>query len=336
MNHHSQSQEIPNLDLRSAQSRALGFAFVLNLIFFGVELIGGFATQSLALLSDAAHMFSDVFALGLSFFALKLAAKAKDASKTYGYARAEVLAALINTVILWVLAIGLVFEALVRLREPSVVATLPMTAIAGLGLFANVLSVLGLRPHAHHSHGHPHDHENHDHDHHSETTNHHHTPGNINLRAAYLHLMMDILGSVIALIAGVAMYFTGLWVIDSIASLVILALTVTSSWGLLKESIGILMESTPKNISLSAVLSDLKAFPDIKEVHDLHIWHLTPSEGALLTTHLVLKKALPQDHYQSFLKSVKNHLRDRFHIKHSTIQIEFEAALKEEDCSSCG
>ena len=259
-----------------------------------VELAGGYATNSLALMSDAAHMLTDMGALGLTLFALRIGGRPASDSKTFGYYRAEILAALVNGVVLWVIVVFILAEAWQRLRQPPPVAGRGMTALAILGLLVNVFVILRLREHRDHS---------------------------LNLRGAYLHVLSDLLGSVGAVAAGGVILATGWTTADPAASVVIAGLILFSSWTLVRESVDVLMEAVPAHVDIDRLRRALERVPGTEEVHDLHVWSLTTGRYAL-SAHAVVREAAHDD---AVLSAMADLCARDFHIDHVTIQIEHES-----------
>ncbi|MDO8805053.1 MAG: cation diffusion facilitator family transporter, partial [Elusimicrobiota bacterium] len=213
-----------------SQRRAITAAFFITAGFMLVEAAGGLLTGSIALLSDSMHMMTDAAALGMSFFASKLAARKADDSRTYGYRRAEVVAALANAMLLWILSGYMLREVYERFHNPVAVLSGPMLAIAAVGLLANLACAYLL---------------------------HAHSGENINIRGAFLHVLSDLAGSVAAIIAGVVIYFSGWYLADTIGSLLIIALILFSSTRLLLEAFHILMEGAPRGLSMKALEKEL-------------------------------------------------------------------------------
>jgi cobalt-zinc-cadmium efflux system protein len=271
--------------------RPLTFALVLTGGYCIVEFIGGWLTNSLALFSDAGHMLSDVTAMGLSLFAAYIATLPVNSQKTFGYYRAEILAALLNGLALWLIA-GVIFrEAYYRFFTPAEVHGHGMVLIASIGLVVNLVSVWLL-------HGH------------------HHT--NLNLRGVFLHVLGDALGSVGAIVAGVLIMWTGWHWVDPIASILIGLLILISSFDLVRESVDVLMQATPRHIDLAEVQRTLEAVEGIKRIHDLHVWTLT-SNLFTLTAHAVVNGTHDQ---HALLDSLEKTIHERFGIDHITIQLE--------------
>ena len=284
---------------RQHGTRNLTVALGLTAAFAIIEGVGGLWTHSLALLSDAGHMLGDCAALGISLFALQLAQRPPTASKTFGYHRVEILAAFINGLGLW-LIVGLIFaEAVQRFAEPPAVHSGGMTVIAAVGLLVNVASLLVL-------HG-------------TRETN-------LNLRAAFTHVLSDTLGSIGALAAGAVMLTTGWYAADPLASVGIGLLILYNSWGIVRESVDILMQGTPRDIRLADVEHCLCDIGGVRRVHDLHVWTLT-SGRYQLSAHLVLShEADPR----GVIDAAQRRVRERFGIGHTTVQIDPEDECPEE------
>jgi cobalt-zinc-cadmium efflux system protein len=290
---HPHPEELAHASPARAPGRERRLAFVLALAatYLVAEVAGGLWTGSLALLADAGHMGADVAALGLALFAFWLARRPAHPGRTYGYHRAEILAALANGSALVAVAFGIALEALGRLREPSAVAAGPMLAIAAGGLAVNGIGLWLL---------------------------HDGRESSLNLRGAWLHLLSDALGSVAAIAAGAAILAFGWLLADPIASLAIAALVVRSAWGLLRETVAVLMEGAPGHIDVDRVRESIGGVPGVASVHDLHVWTITSGLVAL-SCHVRSDDSEPP---ARLLKAVQRRLREGFGIAHSTVQIE--------------
>ena len=275
------------------RGRPLALALAITSIYFVAEVVGGILTNSLALLSDAGHMFSDIAALGLSLFAFRMSRRPATAKRTYGYHRVEILAALINGLTLW-LIVGIIFhEAYHRFLNPPEVQSLGMLVVATLGLGVNVAAGFILYGSDRES---------------------------LNLRGAFLHVVGDVLGSVGAIAAGIIMLVTGWYLADPLISIFIGLLILYSSWGLVKESIEILMQSVPKGIDIEEVQRAIEQVSGVTKVHDLHIWAVT-SGVSTLSAHVVVNG---REDFHLVLNELEVILRERFNIEHTTIQLETE------------
>jgi cobalt-zinc-cadmium efflux system protein len=258
------------------------------------EVVGGYLTNSLALLADAGHMLSDVGSLTLSLLAMRFALKQRTQEMTYGYYRAEILAALVNGVTLVVVSIFIFYEAFQRFQLPPKVQSGPMIIVASIGLIVNLVSVLLLSK--------------------KKDTN-------LNVHSAFLHVLADTMGSVGAIAAGIIMLMTGWYLADPIISVVIGFLILFSSWRVLKESVMVLMEGTPNHIDINEIETVIKSLPGVLNFHDLHVWTVT-SGFISLSVHVNLHDCRSVEHSQSILKELRDILHERFGIEHTTIQIE--------------
>lgn len=276
---------------RDAAATRLSATLALVLAYMLAEIIGGWLSNSLALLADAGHMFSDAAALSLSLFAAWIARRPPTPQHSYGYYRAEILAALANATMLGVISIFVLVEAWHRLWHPPEVQGALMMGIAVGGLVVNLFG-LGLL--------------------------HSHRDANINVHGAWLHVLSDLLGSVAAIAGGALIWLWGWNWADPVASALISLLIIYSSWGLLKETIAILMEGTPGHVDLDEVRSCMAGVAGIREVHDLHVWTITSGMEAL-SGHVVVADGRPGAELLSELRSL---LHERFGIDHITIQIE--------------
>lgn len=269
-------------------------AVVLTLGYSVVEAVGGWWSGSLALLSDAAHMFSDGLALVLAAIAAQLARRPAGDRHSYGWARAEVIGAVLNGMLMLAVIVFLVVEAVARLRAPTPVASGPMLLIALVGLLVNGWVAWIMTR--------------------GEIT--------INVRAALLHVIGDWISSLAALIAGAVIFFTGWLPIDPILSLVIAALILFSTLRLLREALHVLMEGVPPAMELQAIGRSLAALPGVVSVHDLHVWSIAPGRVAL-SAHLTLED---MQQWPAILEAASAMLRDRFGIGHVTLQPEVPGA----------
>jgi cobalt-zinc-cadmium efflux system protein len=281
----------PHPERFHSSRRRLSLAFATQAVFFLVELVGGILTNSLALLADAGHMLSDVAALGLSLLALHFTLKPPTPQKTYGYHRLEILAALINGLVLWAMAAYIFYEGYQRLQQPPEISSIPLLVIAGLGLLVNLFGVAVLYP----ARGH-----------------------GINLRSAFLHLVADSLGSLAAIAAGGAIWLKGWYWFDPLAGGIIAVLIFIGSWQLVFEAADILMESTPKHIDPKEVEGALAGHPGVEHVHDLHIWTIASGLHAL-SVHVVVAGRQDRDCLTGELEELLQH---RFGLEHTTVQVE--------------
>ena len=275
--------------------QTLRLAFFLTMLILAAELIGGIFANSLALLSDAGHVVTDIFALGLAWFAIAQAERPANARKTFGYHRVGILAAFINAVTLIVIALVILLEAIQRFQHPEPVQPLIMFLSAGIGIAVNLFIGFGL----------------------------HKESDNLNVRAATLHVFGDVGASVAVIVAGIIILLTGWTIADPILSVGIAALIGAGAWRILREAIDILMESVPKDISMSNLVDDMVNVDGVQEVHDLHVWGITNNMYAL-SCHALIKD-LPPSNSASILQSLNAMLSEKYRITHTTIQFECDA-----------
>jgi len=278
--------------------RNLGIALGITIVFFVIELVGGIITNSLALTADAWHMLNDASALAFALVAAWLAGRPVNLKKTYGYYRTEILAAFLNSIFLWVVAIFIFYEAIQRFQNPPNVNSLEMLIIAIAGLIANGLCAVVLSKSK------------------SES---------LNIKGAFLHVLSDTLGSVGAISAGLIMYSTGWYQADPLISMLIGVLIFYSSSKLIRESINVLLEGVPYGIDVNAVEQRIVELEGVKGVHDLHIWCITPTRMCIMSAHVVVSKEADK---KKLLSDLINMLKEEFGIDHTTIQLEEEGYPK--------
>jgi cobalt-zinc-cadmium efflux system protein len=279
---------------RHSETRRLKWALAISVVYFFAELIAGFLTNSLALLSDAGHMLSDVGAMALSLFAFRMAQRPATHHSTFGFHRVEILAALFNGLTLWFI-VGVIFAAAYgRIFHPPKVESYGMVIVAVLGLAVNIAAAAIL--HAGHHH-------------------------NLNMRGAFLHVVSDAIGSVGAVAAGLIMMSTGWYLADPLISIFIGALILFSSWSLIKDSFSVLMQAVPKGIRLEEVRETIEGVDGVAKVHDLHVWAVT-SDIYTLSAHAVVENG---GEFHQVLNDIEDTLKKRFHIEHTTIQLETES-----------
>ncbi len=270
--------------------RAFAIGVVLNSLFVLLETGCGIYAQSLALLADAGHNLSDVLGLLLAWGAITLARRRPTKRRTYGLRRSTIIAALANAVLLLVAVGGISWEAIRRFAQPEPLQEGVMIWVAAAGIIVNTATALLFLRGSH----------------------------DVNIRGAFLHMAADAAVSLGVVVAGVTIYFTHWLWIDAAISLVIAAVILWSTWGVLWESLDLALDAVPKGIEPRAVQDYLASLPGVREVHDLHIWGLSTTEAAL-TAHLVMPESFPED---AFLQQVTKELHDRFGIEHATLQVE--------------
>ena len=275
----------------AADKRRLKIVLVAVAAYCTAEFIGGSLTNSLALMSDAVHMLTDIAALSLGLLTLWISTRPATAGKTFGYLRAEILGAFFNGIFLWLLVAFIWLEAFHRLHTPENVSALPVMGIAVVGLIVNIFSAWMTYDGG---------------------------EGGMAVRAVFLHAISDLIGAGGVFISAADIYFTGWSAADSMVSFLIGALVLYGSWGLIREGIDILMESVPSNIDLDQLREDLLAVEGTSEVHDLHVWCLTSREFAL-AAHAVVSPEADQDRVLSDMHQL---LEVKFKIRHMTVQLE--------------
>jgi cobalt-zinc-cadmium efflux system protein len=278
--------------------RSLRVALGLTAMLLVVEVIGGFLSNSIALLADAGHMLTDVAALSLALFVAWFSKQPETPKKTYGYLRWEILAAFLNGATLLLISAWILWEAATRLRAPEPIEGGLMLAVATGGLIVNLIAARVLVKSSSH---------------------------NMNARGAYLHVLGDLLASVGTLAAAILIHYTGWLMADPLASILTTVLIMRGAWRLVRESVDILLESTPAHIPLPAVRGQLEAIPGIESVHDLHVWAVTPAIVAM-SAHCIVRE--PGQH-QHVLEHIHDAMR-LFGIEHVTIQLERDEMLDRE------
>jgi len=278
-------------------SKRLIFAISLTAVTLVAEIAGGLWSNSLALLSDAGHVFLDLFALLLSLGAIRLAAQPPGERHSYGLHRAEVLASLINGLTVFMMAIGIIYEGVIRLVAPEEVKTIPMLAIAVLGLVANLLAAKGLHSHSH---------------------------DDLNVRSAFLHVLGDAAASVGVIAGGLIIHYTGWFILDAVISVGIGLVILRGAWRVLRSSVHILLEGVPKGMSTAGVAESIRELDGVRDVHHLNIWTIC-SHIQALSAHVDIEPEF-ELRRATVLRNIEETLLEKYHISHTTLQVE---------CTSC-
>lgn len=287
-----------------ANERGLLIALALTGTYLVAEVVGGYLTGSLALLSDAAHMLTDVAALAIALVAIRIGRRPADRKRTFGYYRFEILAAAVNASVLFLVAFYILYEAYRRFQEPPNVETGWMLAIAAVGLMVNLISMRVLRAGSQES---------------------------LNMKGAYLEVWSDMLGSVAVITGALVIQLTGWWQVDPILAVLIGLWVLPRTWSLLSQSVNILLEGVPEGIELQQIQAALENVPGVRAVHDLHVWAITSGKNSL-TAHVVVHPGVEDE--QQVLRTAQQMLEQDFGINHTTIQVESIAcAPDEEQCS---
>ncbi|MBF8179709.1 cation diffusion facilitator family transporter [Herminiimonas contaminans] len=294
MNDHDGQSHAGHSHGSNANERKVLIAFVITFCFMVVEAVGGAISGSLALIADAGHMLTDAMSLALAYGAFRLGRKPADIKRTFGYGRFEVIAGFLNALTLFIIFFWIVYEAVKRFTEPKEILTGPMFIVASIGLVVNIAVYWYLtRGDSEH----------------------------VNIKGAALHVMGDLLGSIGAIAASIAIYFTGWTPIDPLLSVFVSLLILNSAWRLLKNSLHILLEGAPSGLSASIIETHiLETIPTVANVKHVHIWSLT-SGSTLATMHIALKPAADP---RSTVKSVEQELDKKFGIQHATIAIDWD------------
>ena len=271
----------------------LKYSLILSVTILIAEVIGGVLSNSLALLSDAGHVFADVIALGLSWYGVRQAMRPSDSRMTFGYHRIGVIVAIVNAVSIFVIAAVIIYEAYGRLREPPEVKSTLMMAVAIVGLAANILVTWWLRK-AQRS--------------------------NINIRSAFWHAFGDALASVGVIVGGIIIMLTGQFLVDPIISVLIALIILWSAWSIFREGFRVILEATPRDVDILKMIGALKSIEGVKDVHDVHVWSITPELRAM-NGHILIEDISISD--AAVIRSrIEEVIRDQFHIEHTTLQME--------------
>jgi cobalt-zinc-cadmium efflux system protein len=275
----------------------LKIAIALTAVTLVAEVVGGFYTNSLALLSDAAHVFLDLFALVLSLAAVRLAGMPTTENHTFGFHRSEVFASFINGLTVFLMGLGILYGAWGRFAEPQAIKSLPMLVIAAIGLVMNLLAAKTLHSHSH---------------------------DDLNVKSAFLHVIGDAAASVAVIIGGIIMYYTGWYLLDVLLSAAIGLLILTGAGRVIRDASHILMEGAPRGLDTAAVAAALRATEGVGDIHHLNIWSIC-SHITALSVHIEVVPGFTVQHSE-LLHRIEHTLEHQFHITHTTIQLE---------CSDC-
>jgi cobalt-zinc-cadmium efflux system protein len=278
------------------KGKNLLFSIILNIVITVAQIVGGILSGSLALISDALHNFSDVLSLIFSYIANVLSKKKASLNQTFGYKRAEIIAAFVNAISLMIVAIYLIFEASQRFFHPEVIKSNLVIWMSLLGIVANGLSALMLKKDADH---------------------------NLNMKSAYIHLFTDMMASVAVLVGGILMKYYQIYWIDSVLTLAIAIYLIYIGYDLLIDSTRILMLFTPSNINIEKIIDEVHKIPGVNKLHHIHVWHLNDHE-LHLEAHLDCSEDIKMSEFNDLLHEIEQVLLDKFHINHINIQPEFQ------------
>lgn len=292
MTEHTYSHFHPNNPAKQATTR-LAISSILTLGFVILEAAAGFLSNSLALLTDAAHNLTDVIALLLSWYAINLTRKPSNSRKTFGYHRVGILVALVNSTTLVLISLGIFYEAYRRFNAPPEVQS---SILIGVGLVAFIINGVTAWMVKRGS-------EN-----------------DLNMKSAFVHLMGDVFSTIGAVIAGVIIHFTGLNWLDPLVSVLIGILILFNAWGIIQETLDILLESTPRDINIQEMVNEIKQVPGVQDVHDLHVWSIT--QGLRTMSAHIVTEDTAISHGTAIQHKINEILNRHYHIRHATLQLE--------------
>jgi len=292
-NHHKQE---------NASNKSLLLVTLLNVFITLAEIIGGIMANSLALLSDAIHNLSDTLAILLAYIAQRISRRESNERKTFGYKRVEILAAFFNALVLIGISAFLIYEAIRRFSDPEPIKGLLMFVVASAGLIFNLLAVLILRKHS---------------------------DSSLNIRSAYLHLLGDTLSSVAVIIGGILIYYTDIYWIDPLITILISLYIIKETWGVFKQSADILMQAVPDNVDIHAITKDLGVIGGIENIHHVHVWSLSDHD-LHFECHAELARDIPISETSRLRIQMENVLQEKYGIDHSTVQFEYNSGHNDE------
>ena len=290
-NEHNHNQSHVHAHTSLSGSKYLG-VILLNICITIAEIIGGIMSGSLSLLSDAVHNFSDTVSIIFSYFAWKISGKKKDAKKTYGYKRAEIIAAFVNSSVLVIISLFLIFEAIKRFQNPETINSIIMIGVAIVGLLANFISMLLLEKESHH---------------------------NMNIKSSYLHLLGDTLSSVGVVLGGIAIFIWNIFWIDPVITLMIAVYIMIESWKIVKKSVDILMQSSAE-LDYTAIKQDIENFDEVRNIHHVHTW-MSNENTIYFEAHIDITDCLLSQ--TCFVTDkIEKLLKEKYKIDHVTLQVE--------------
>lgn len=279
----------------SSVTSKLKYGIILSSVILVAELVGGILANSLALLADAGHVFTDIIALSLSWYGIKQAERPASHKMTFGYHRVGVIIAIVNALSIFAIALFIFYEAIRRLQDPPEVDSPIMLIVATMGLGINLLVAFWLRKEQR---------------------------ANLNIRSAFMHSLGDALASIGVILGGIIILTTGLFVVDPIISIAIGLIIVLAAWGIFRDGLRVLLEATPPGIDLSQMISDLKNVPGVKDVHDIHVWSITPQLHAM-SCHVLISDR-PTSEAAGIRQKIEEILLRQYQIEHTTLQMECE------------
>jgi len=285
---------------RSVTSK-LKYGIILSSLILAAELVGGILANSLALLADAGHVFTDIIALALSWYGVRQAERPASNRMTFGYHRVGVIIAIVNALSIFAIALFIFYEAIRRLQQPPEVDSPIMLIVATIGLSVNLLVAFWLRKEQR---------------------------ANLNIRSAFMHSLGDALASIGVILGGIIILTTGLFVVDPIISIAIGLIIILAAWNIFRDGLGVLLEATPSGIDLSQMISDLKNVPGVKDVHDTHVWSITPQLHAM-SCHVLIDDRLTSE-VAGIRQKIEEILLKQYQIEHTTLQMECELCAEDD------
>jgi cobalt-zinc-cadmium efflux system protein len=290
---------------QSTSNKRIVITIILNFMICLVEIVGGILSGSLSLLADALHNFSDGMAILVSYLARKIGMRSPDLKMTFGYKRAEILAALLNSSVIIIIAFFLFREAYFRFMNPMEITTHLMIGVGTFGFIADLVSVYLLHAETHHS---------------------------LNIRSAYLHLMGDTLSSVAVIIGGIIIYFYDFYLIDPGLSIIIALFIMVQGYQILKQSVLILMERVPVKINIEEIKKKIELIPQVNNLHHIHIWQID-EKRVLFESHITLNRDMKISEAENIRRQIEEILEHDFHIYHPHLQLEFGYCGNQRDCN---
>jgi|WetSurMetagenome_2_1015567.scaffolds.fasta_scaffold88346_1 cobalt-zinc-cadmium efflux system protein len=282
-----------NHDQHLATGKKLKYAILLSVTILVAEVIGGLISNSLALLSDAGHVFADVIALGLSWYGVRQAMRPSNSRMTFGYHRIGVIVAIVNALTIFIIAAVVLYEAYRRFQQPPEVNSVLMMIFALVGLIANIIVTLWLRREQ---------------------------KSNINIRSAFWHAMGDALASLGVIVGGIIILLTGQFLVDPLISVLISLIILYAAWSIFREGVRVILEAAPKDVDILAMINTLKQIPGVKDVHDIHVWSISPELRAM-NGHIMIED-ISTSAAAEIRSQIERVVKEQYHVEHTTLQME--------------
>jgi cobalt-zinc-cadmium efflux system protein len=277
----------------SSAGNKLKYSLILSLAILVAEVIGGLLSNSLALLSDAGHVFADIVALGLSWYAVRQAERPSNSRMTFGYHRIGVIVAIVNASTIFIIAAVIIYEAYHRFQQPPEVKSVLMMSVAFVGLAVNILVTFWLRAEQR---------------------------SNINIRSAFWHALSDALASLGVIAGGLIILLTGQFIVDPIISVLISLIILYAAWSIFREGFRVILEATPSDVNIMEMVNTLKEIPGVKDVHDIHVWSISPELRAM-NGHILIED-ISTSEAAAIRANIEKEVRDKYRVEHTTLQME--------------